>query len=133
MNATATSDMVSGCVSATEGTNGSLVSQAEDNLTENRHETMDIIDQINTSNKQEGKDDSSDDQEKHVDPLVGDESWEEHGCILWDLATSRTHAELMVHDFSDKVFHSLVFITSLIRSNLTCRFKIWFLKLSWPL
>ncbi|KAL7614143.1 hypothetical protein Lser_V15G07970 [Lactuca serriola] len=98
MNATATSDMVSGCVSATEGTNGSLVSQAEDNLTENKHETMDIIDQINTSNKQEGKDDSSDDQEKHVDPLVGDESWEEHGCILWDLATSRTHAELMVQN-----------------------------------
>ncbi|CAH1437883.1 unnamed protein product [Lactuca virosa] len=98
MNATATSDMVTGCVSATEGTNGSLVSQAEDNLTENKHETMDIIDQINTSNTQEGKDGSSNDQEKHVDPLVGDESWEEHGCILWDLATSRTHAELMVQN-----------------------------------
>ncbi|CAI9272899.1 unnamed protein product [Lactuca saligna] len=88
MNTTTTSDMISGCDSATEGTNGSLVSQAEDQILENRHETMDIIDQINNSN----------DQEKHVDPLVGDESWEEHGCILWDLATSKTHAELMVQN-----------------------------------
>lgn len=28
--------------------------------------------------------------------LAGDEVWEEHGCVLWDLAASRTHAELMV-------------------------------------
>ena len=27
---------------------------------------------------------------------VGDEAWEEHGCILWDLAASKTHAHLMV-------------------------------------
>ena len=28
--------------------------------------------------------------------LAGDEVWEEYGCVLWDLAASRTHAELMV-------------------------------------
>lgn len=28
--------------------------------------------------------------------LVGEEAWEEYGCILWDLAASTTHAELMV-------------------------------------
>ena len=25
-----------------------------------------------------------------------EEVWEEHGCVLWDLAASETHAELMV-------------------------------------
>lgn len=27
-----------------------------------------------------------------------EEAWEDHGCVLWDLAASRTHAELMVMD-----------------------------------
>ncbi|KAI3775668.1 hypothetical protein L1987_45417 [Smallanthus sonchifolius] len=39
-------------------------------------------------------DNNSNDQENHV----GNDSWEEHGCILWDLATSRTHAEFMVQN-----------------------------------
>ena len=29
--------------------------------------------------------------------LVEDEAWEEYGCILWDLAASKMHAELMVN------------------------------------
>lgn len=98
MNATTTSYSVSVCDSATQGTNGSLLSQPEDNSTENKHEAMDISDQFTISDKQEGKDDNSNDQEKHVDHSIGDNSWEEHGCILWDLATSRTHAELMVQN-----------------------------------
>lgn len=31
--------------------------------------------------------------------LVGEEAWEEYGCVLWDLASSKTHAELMVYGF----------------------------------
>lgn len=27
---------------------------------------------------------------------AGEEAWEEYGCVIWDLAASRTHAELMV-------------------------------------
>jgi len=27
---------------------------------------------------------------------VGETAWEEYGCVLWDLAASKTHAELMV-------------------------------------
>ncbi|KAK7261268.1 hypothetical protein RIF29_27577 [Crotalaria pallida] len=30
---------------------------------------------------------------------VGEEAWEESGCVLWDLAASKTHAELMVENF----------------------------------
>lgn len=26
-----------------------------------------------------------------------EEAWEESGCILWDLAASKTHAQLMVY------------------------------------
>lgn len=35
-------------------------------------------------------------QNKHEDVAVREEDWEESGCILWDLAASRTHAEFMV-------------------------------------
>lgn len=75
-----------------------LLPQSEDELLENKYENMDTIDQVDHSNNHEEKDDNSNDQETHVDPSVGDDSWEEHGCILWDLATSRTHAELMVQN-----------------------------------
>lgn len=30
---------------------------------------------------------------------AGGEVWEEYGCVLWDLAASRTHAELMVLEY----------------------------------
>ncbi|KAK9158753.1 hypothetical protein Scep_005327 [Stephania cephalantha] len=30
--------------------------------------------------------------------LGGEEAWEENGCILWDLAANKTHAELMVEN-----------------------------------
>ncbi|XP_076935608.1 uncharacterized protein LOC143602354 [Bidens hawaiensis] len=41
---------------------------------------------------------STNDQEKNASPSVGDVCWEEYGCVLWDLATSRTHAEFMVQN-----------------------------------
>uniref|UniRef100_M1AAM7 Uncharacterized protein n=1 Tax=Solanum tuberosum TaxID=4113 RepID=M1AAM7_SOLTU len=35
-------------------------------------------------------------QNECEDVAVGEETWEEFGCILWDLAASKTHAEFMV-------------------------------------
>ena len=40
--------------------------------------------------------------------LVGEEAWEEYGCVLWDLASSKTHAELMVYGFSFFVYLTLI-------------------------
>ena len=34
---------------------------------------------------------------EHSGVSVGEDAWEEYGCILWDLAASKTHAELMVY------------------------------------
>ncbi|XP_040375400.1 uncharacterized protein LOC112167999 isoform X4 [Rosa chinensis] len=34
---------------------------------------------------------------------VGEEAWEEYGCILWDLSASKTHAELMNINISVQV------------------------------
>ncbi|XP_014621517.1 protein saal1-like isoform X2 [Glycine soja] len=35
---------------------------------------------------------------EHSSVSVGEDAWEEYGCILWDLAASKTHAELMVEN-----------------------------------
>lgn len=48
---------------------------------------------------------------------AGEEVWEEHGCVLWDLSASRTHAELMVVELHHVYFlfmfsgFILIFIT----------------------
>ncbi|KAL2485618.1 ARM repeat superfamily protein [Abeliophyllum distichum] len=36
--------------------------------------------------------------DKHQGVMVGEETWEECGCILWDLAASEDHAEFMVQN-----------------------------------
>lgn len=41
---------------------------------------------------------------EHSGDSVGEDKWEEYGCILWDLAASKTHAELMVLCFCFLVF-----------------------------
>ncbi|KAK7402095.1 hypothetical protein VNO78_14086 [Psophocarpus tetragonolobus] len=41
---------------------------------------------------------------------VGEEAWEEYGCILWDLAASKTHAELMVENLILEVLSTNLFV-----------------------
>ncbi|GJT99125.1 protein SAAL [Tanacetum coccineum] len=92
MNATTTFESVTGSDVTTQGTNDVATNGS-------KCETMDVNDDHrHRSDEQEEKNDDSSDQEKDVGPSVGDDSWEEHGCVLWDLATSRTHAELMVQN-----------------------------------
>ncbi|KAL5081852.1 hypothetical protein RYX36_010273 [Vicia faba] len=35
---------------------------------------------------------------EHSGASIGEDAWEENGCVLWDLAASKTHAELMVEN-----------------------------------
>lgn len=54
-------------------------------LPEQTNNHLDSVTQVSNENK-------CHDQQHNV----GNDSWEEYGCILWDLATSKTHAEFMV-------------------------------------
>ncbi|KAG5602816.1 hypothetical protein H5410_034186 [Solanum commersonii] len=62
-------------------------------------------------------------QNEREDVAVGEEAWEEFGCILWDLAASKTHAEFMgsgglnmligriafhMHMFTTQVFRGMI-------------------------
>ncbi|KAG2285420.1 hypothetical protein Bca52824_045024 [Brassica carinata] len=43
-----------------------------------------------------GNHNESTSEEKDKASSSVEEAWEEHGCVLWDLATSETHADLML-------------------------------------
>ncbi|XP_040375398.1 uncharacterized protein LOC112167999 isoform X1 [Rosa chinensis] len=63
-------------------------------------ESMEINDDFNENATHEGE--SEAEQPRHSVP-VGEEAWEEYGCILWDLSASKTHAELMNINISVQV------------------------------
>lgn len=60
----------------------------------NKSENMDVDDSGELSR---GREECQDTGNGEPGDPVEDEAWEEYGCILWDLAASKTHAELMVH------------------------------------
>lgn len=51
---------------------------------------------------------------EQADVSAGEEAWEEYGCVLWDLAASVTHAELMVLKF-DLLWILLYFLFFLLK------------------
>nr|BAF36360.1 hypothetical protein [Ipomoea trifida] len=46
---------------------------------------------------------------------AGEEAWEEYGCILWDLAASKTHAEFMVQNLILEVLFSTLVVSKSAR------------------
>lgn len=55
--------------------------------------SMEIVDDFCKSDLQKG---DEEDSEQNNRVSVGEEVWEDCGCVLWDLAANQTHAELMV-------------------------------------
>ncbi|XP_010535642.1 PREDICTED: uncharacterized protein LOC104810888 isoform X2 [Tarenaya hassleriana] len=49
-----------------------------------------------------------------------EEAWEEHGCVLWDLAASRTHAELMVENLILEVLYANLMVSKSTRVTEIC-------------
>ncbi|CAH2072135.1 unnamed protein product [Thlaspi arvense] len=49
-----------------------------------------------------------------------EEAWEDHGCVLWDLAASRTHAELMVQNLILEVLHANLMVSKSTRIREIC-------------
>ncbi|KAH0749943.1 hypothetical protein KY290_029175 [Solanum tuberosum] len=54
-------------------------------------------------------------QNEREDVAVGEEAWEEFGCILWDLAASKTHAEFMVENFALEVLLATLLVSKSAR------------------
>nr|VDD20383.1 unnamed protein product [Brassica oleracea] len=56
------------------------------------------------------KDSTSEEKDKASSSV--EEAWEEHGCVLWDLAANETHAELMVQNLILQVLHANLLVST---------------------
>lgn len=61
-------------------------------------DAMDTLNDFDEHGYLEGRDEGSFDRVERLGVSVGEEAWEEYGCILWDLAASKNHAELMAQN-----------------------------------
>ncbi|KAM5584360.1 hypothetical protein ABKV19_003964 [Rosa sericea] len=77
-------------------------------------ESMEINDDFNENDTHEGE--SEAEQPGHSVP-VGEEAWEEYGCILWDLSASKTHAELMVQNLVLEVLLANLMVSQSVRTT----------------
>lgn len=69
------------------------------NSSNNTSESMNIVQDYDKNARTEGENEESYHGFNPPSNSVGEEAWEEYGCILWDLAASKTNAELMVLKF----------------------------------
>ncbi|WOG95933.1 hypothetical protein DCAR_0415262 [Daucus carota subsp. sativus] len=78
---------------------GSLRQENEvQDVCNDEHESMETVNAFGEAGGPGASDERLSEQDKHEVALVGEKAWEEYGCILWDLAANRTHAELMVQN-----------------------------------
>ncbi|KAF8046151.1 hypothetical protein N665_3989s0003 [Sinapis alba] len=84
-------------------------------------ESMDIVGNRNESTSEEkDKGSSCREPEKLSGSSVEEEAWEEHGCVLWDLVASETHAELMVQNLILQVLHANLLVSTSPRIREIC-------------
>lgn len=98
-------------LNADEGENGALTRSIAPPSSKDTSESMEINDDF-SENATHGRENKGE-QCGHGVP-VGEEAWEEYGCILWDLAASKTHAELMVRSILRVIADIFCFVFMLI-------------------
>ncbi|KAJ4910942.1 ARM repeat superfamily protein [Raphanus sativus] len=98
-----------------------VVPRSGDGFVEGGPEGMDIGDnrKESTSEKNE-KVSSCREPEKLRGSSVEEEAWEEHGCVLWDLAANETHAELMVQNLILQVLNANLLVSTSSRIREIC-------------
>ncbi|XP_059663371.1 uncharacterized protein LOC132309035 [Cornus florida] len=82
------------------------------NGTNSETEAMDKVDDFGELADHEGRNDGSCYKEGES---VGEQAWEEYGCILWDLAATRTHAEFMVQNLILEVLLATLRVSQSVR------------------
>uniref|UniRef100_A0A2P2KG21 Uncharacterized protein MANES_04G010900 n=1 Tax=Rhizophora mucronata TaxID=61149 RepID=A0A2P2KG21_RHIMU len=79
---------------------------------------MDVVDDDSDKSAcQEGESKDLSKRSKCPGMSTADEVWEEYGCVLWDLAASRTHAELMVQNHILEVLLANLRVSKSVRAT----------------
>ena len=106
----------SGVVSDTPNRDSTADDNKDDSRSKKKPENMDVDDAGEFSNQRGQFEDSS----EGLENSGVSEVWEEYGCVLWDLAGSQTHAELLVHAYclSFLTLRSFFLITYVLIQNI---------------
>ncbi|KAF3455130.1 hypothetical protein FNV43_RR05578 [Rhamnella rubrinervis] len=88
-------------------------------LSRNVSGRMDIVDDVHNfaPGERESEDSCSGVEQPGHDISVREEVLEEYGCILWDLAASKTHAELMVENLILEVLLANLMVSQSVRAT----------------
>ncbi|XP_031281745.1 uncharacterized protein LOC116140246 [Pistacia vera] len=76
---------------------------------------MDVVDGADRSSYFEGEAEDPCSKLEKAGLSAGEEAWEEHGCVLWDLTASVTHAELMVQNLVLEVLLANLMVSQSVR------------------
>ncbi|XP_052206888.1 uncharacterized protein LOC127811213 isoform X2 [Diospyros lotus] len=93
------SSEVDACDASTEGSKSdgrehSAVLLSQNGVMDNHDNGIEAMDTVELT----GHDGGDYESDKKMSALMGEDVWEEYGCILWDLAANKTHAEFMVQN-----------------------------------
>ncbi|KAG6678968.1 hypothetical protein I3842_14G107900 [Carya illinoinensis] len=109
---------VDGKVAINDHVEESSASQCGDeilNSSNNSYESMNIVQDYDKHARPEGENEESCHGFNLPSNSVGEEAWEEYGCILWDLAASKTNAELMVENLVLEVLLANLLVSQSVR------------------
>ncbi|KAL6967112.1 hypothetical protein U1Q18_032915 [Sarracenia purpurea var. burkii] len=97
--------------STADGRKESVVLLSQNSVLNECSSEMEVMDTIELI-ANDGGDNRSCEKQYSLD---GDDAWEEYGCILWDLAASKTHAEFMVQNLILEVLLANLMIPQSVR------------------
>lgn len=95
-------------------------SSSNDHMEASGYDNENAADTVKQSACQEGEMENSCDRNRQQKISAEEEVWEEYGCVLWDLATSRTHAELMVENLILEVLLANLMVSQPVRVTEIC-------------
>ncbi|KAB1227344.1 Protein saal1 [Morella rubra] len=98
-----------------EDSSASLFTEEVLNSSNDKSESMDIVEDYDKHVQQEGENGNSSHRSDRPSISGGEEDWEEYGCILWDLAASKTNAELMAQNLIVEVLLANLLVTESVR------------------
>ncbi|KAK6936141.1 hypothetical protein RJ641_033171, partial [Dillenia turbinata] len=95
----------------------SLCEDGNTNLSMDEIKLMDTLDGVGEVSSQKGEDEESQQSLEHCGMSEREKTWEECGCILWDLAANKDHAEFMVQNLVLEVLSASLMVSKSARAT----------------
>ncbi|CAH9072777.1 unnamed protein product [Cuscuta europaea] len=96
-------------------TSASSFENGEGMQTNHENKSLDVVNDFNKAETVNGFDGVLCRESTKKGSTAGEDAWEEYGCILWDLAASKTHADFMAQNLILEVLFSTLVVSKSAR------------------